>query len=145
MTTQGHTRVQSRKQAPLTTRILVSWLVNAVMLAVVVAVVPRAHDNGLGSLLLAAAVFGVLNTFLKPALRFVTAPLALLTFGVTWFFVSLLMLVLTQHIVGGFHIGGFWNFALATAIVWAVNLILDLTPGPWQLTGSRRRRQHRAA
>lgn len=141
MATQG----RSRRQASLPTRIVISWLVNAIILAVVVAVVPHAHEDGLGSLLIAAAVFGVLNTFLKPALRFLAAPLALLTFGIAWFFVSLLMLVLTQHIVGGFHIGGFWNFVFATAIIWVINLILDLTPGPWQLTGNRRRRQHRAA
>ena len=27
----------------------------------------------------------------------------------------------------------------ATVLVWAVNVALDFTPGPWQLTGRRRR------
>ena len=92
-----------------------------------------------GSLLAAAAVFGVLNTVLKPLLRFVTLPLAIVTFGIAWFFVSLLMLVITKAIVGGFHVHGFWTLVAATLIVWAVNLVLDLTPGPWQVTGRRRR------
>ncbi|HWK18033.1 MAG TPA: hypothetical protein VNR66_11320 [Solirubrobacteraceae bacterium] len=55
-----------------------------------------------------------------------------------WFFVSLLMLVLTTDIVGGFHIYGFWTLVKATLIVWVVNLVLDLAPGPWQITGRRR-------
>ncbi len=55
-----------------------------------------------GSLLAAAAVFGVLNTLLKPLLRFVTLPLAILSFGIAWFFVSLLMLLLTKDIVSAF-------------------------------------------
>jgi len=95
--------------------------------------------SGAGSLLLAAAVFGVLNTLLKPLLRLVALPLAIVTFGVAWFFVSLLMLVLTKAIVSGFHVSGFWTLVKATLIIWIVNLALDFAPGPWQITGKRRR------
>jgi putative membrane protein len=109
------------------------------VLAVVAALLAGVHVSDAGALLLAAAVFGVLNTVLKPVLRFVTLPLALLTLGVAWFFVSLLMLVITSAIVAGFHIAGFWTFVAATVIVWLVNMALDVTPGPWQITGSRRR------
>jgi hypothetical protein len=48
-------------------------------------------------------------------------------------------MLLTSAIVGGFEIDGFWTYVGATLIVWAVNVLLDLTPGPWQLTGQRRR------
>jgi putative membrane protein len=99
--------------------------------------------RNVGALLEAALVFGVLNTLLKPLLRFITLPLALLTFGIAWFFVSMLMLVITKGIVGGFHIDGFWTLVVATLIVWVVNLVLDFTPGPWQVTGKRRRRRQR--
>jgi len=46
-------------------------------------------------------------------------------------------------IVHGFHIHGFWTLVEATLIVWVVNLILDFVPGPWQVTGKRRRRRVR--
>lgn len=127
----------------LSTRLFISWLTNAVVLGIVIAVLKNATDSGIGALLLAAAVFGVLNTLLKPLLRFVTLPLAVFTFGLAWFFVSLLMLVLTQAIVSGFRIHGFWTFVAATLIVWAVNLALEMIPGPWQITGSSRRRRRR--
>jgi putative membrane protein len=96
-------------------------------------------------LLEAAAVFGVLNTLLKPLLRLITAPLALLTFGIAWFFVSLFMLVVTDWLVPKFSIHGFWTLVAATLIIWAVNLVLDFTPGPWQVTGKRRRANLRRA
>ncbi len=131
------------RDVALSTRLFISWLTHAVVLAVVVAVLPNVGDSGVGALLLAAAVFGVLNTVLKPLLRFVTLPLAFLTFGIAWFFVSLLMLVLTHEIVSGFRIHGFWTYVLATLIIWAVNLVLDMTPGPWQVTGQRRKRRIR--
>jgi putative membrane protein len=97
-------------------RLGISWLTNALVLAVVVIVLRKVHVSDVGTLLLAAAVFGVLNTILKP----------------------LLMLVVTKVIVSGFVIHGFWTEVEATLIVWLVNLALDFTPGPWQITGSRR-------
>ncbi len=123
----------------LPVRLGISWLTNALVLLIVDAVLNGVHAKNAGSLLAAAAVFGVLNTILKPFLRLVTLPLAILTLGVAWFFVSLLMLVITKEIVSGFQIHGFWTFVAATLIVWAVNMVLDITPGPWQLTGGRRR------
>ncbi|HZE03732.1 MAG TPA: phage holin family protein, partial [Solirubrobacteraceae bacterium] len=118
----------------LPVRLAISWLTNALVLAIVAAVLTNVTVANAGALLVAAAVFGVLNTLLKPLLRLVTLPLALLTFGIAWFFVSLLMLVLTDAIVGGFAIHGFWTLVDATLIVWLVNLVLDFTPGPWQIS-----------
>jgi putative membrane protein len=123
-------------------RLGISWLTNALVLAIVAAVLSGVHVSDAGALLAAAAVFGILNTLLKPLLRLVTIPLALLTFGIAWFFVSMLMLLLTKAIVSGFQIHGFWTLVEATLIVWIVNLILDLAPGPWQVTGRRRRRRN---
>ena len=125
----------------LPVRLAISWLTNALVLGVVAAVLSGVHVTDAGSLLLAAAVFGILNTVLKPLLRLITLPLAILTFGIAWFFVSLLMLLVTQAIVSGFQIHGFWTLVEATLIVWIVNVVLDLVPGPWQITGRRRRRR----
>ncbi len=128
---------------PLAVRLAISWLTNALVLAVVAGLLAHVTVKNVGSLLEAAAVFGVLNTLLKPLLRFVTFPLAILTLGIAWFFVSMLMLDITDGIVGGFRIHGFWTLVAATLIVWLVNLALDHTPGPWQVTGRRARRQRR--
>jgi putative membrane protein len=127
------------RDTPFLVRLGISWLTNAVVLAIVAGLLSDVTVRNFGDLLLAAAVFGVLNTLLKPLLRLLTLPLALLTFGIAWFFVSLLMLVITDDIVSGFTIHGFWTYVEATLIVWVVNMVLDFTPGPWQITGKRRR------
>src|SRR6266550_5230987 len=98
----------SRSPGPFV-RLLISWLTNGLVLAIATGLLGGVHASDTGALLAAAAVFGVLNTLLKPLLRLVTLPLAILTFGVAWFFVSLLMLLLTEAIVGGFDIHGFWT------------------------------------
>jgi uncharacterized membrane protein YvlD (DUF360 family) len=48
------------------------------------------------------------------------------------------MLKLTAIIVPSFKIHGFLTLVWATLLVWVVNLVLDLAPGPWR--GSRRDR-----
>jgi putative membrane protein len=132
-----------RSDPPLFVRLGISWLTNALILLIVTALLSGVTTTGAVALLEAAAVFGVLNTVLKPLLRLVTLPLAVLTLGIAWFFVSMLMLVITKAIVSGFDIHGFWALVEATLIVWAVNLLLDFVPGPWQVTGKRRRRNRR--
>ena len=134
---------QQRPDPPLIVRLGISWLTNALVLLVVTVLLTGVTTSGAGALLLAAAVFGVLNTVVKPLLRLVTLPLAVLTLGIAWFFVSMLMLEITKWIVSGFNIEGFWTLVAAALIVWIVNLVLDFTPGPWQVTGKRRRRNRR--
>lgn len=110
-------------------RIAISWAANAVVLGVVTVLLARVTSSSAGAVVVAAAVFGVLNTVLKPLLLVLTFPLAVLTLGIAWFFVSLLMLRLTSSIVHGWEIHGFWTLVAATLIVWAVNLALDAIPG----------------
>jgi putative membrane protein len=112
---------------PLVARLAVSWAVNAAALGVAGWLLSGVtfHDSA-GTLIFAAAVFGVLNTILKPVLKLLTLPLAIVTLGIAWFGVAMLMLWLTDVIVGKFDVHGFWNLVGATIIVWVVNLVLDL-------------------
>jgi putative membrane protein len=120
----------------LAKQLVLSWAANALALAVVTGALDGVTADSTGALLRAALLFGVLNTVLKPLLRALTLPLAFLTLGLIWFGVSMLMLKLTDLIVGGFHIHGFVTLFWATVIVWAVNVVLDFVPGPWR--GTRR-------
>lgn len=112
--------------------LLVSWAVNALVLAGAAWLLSDVTVDGTGDLILAAAVFGILNTILKPIAKLVTLPLAIVTLGIAWFFVAMLMLWITDGIVGGFDIEGFWTFVWATIIVWALNLVLDILLDTWR-------------
>ena len=112
--------------------LLVSWLANAVTLGVVAAIFDDIDRGTIGQLLTAAAVFGVLNTIVKPILRLLTLPFAVVTLGIAWFFVSMLMLWLTSLLVKGFQIHGFWTLVWATVAVWAVNVVIELVTLPWR-------------
>ena len=106
--------------------LIVSWAVNAVVLGITGWILGGVTFHGSGwTLVWSALVFGILNTILKPVLKVLTLPLALVTFGIAWFFVSLLMLWLTAVLINGFDIHGFWNYVAATIIVWALNVVID--------------------
>jgi putative membrane protein len=120
----------------LAKQLTLSWVANAVVLAVVTGVLSGVEVDGAGDLIRAALLFGILNTVLKPVLRALTLPLAFITLGLIWFGVSMLMLWLTDLLVDGFDIHGFRSLVWATVIVWVVNVVLDFVPGPWR--GTRR-------
>jgi len=107
--------------------LLASWAANAVALGITGWILSGVSFNdSFWTLIWAALVFGILNTILKPILKLLTLPLAVFTLGIAWFFVSMLMLWLTDLIIGAFDIRGFWNYVWATIIVWAINLLIDL-------------------
>jgi len=107
--------------------IVVSWVLNAVVLAITTWLLSGVTNDGSAwTLIWAAAVFGVLNTILKPIMRLITLPFALVTLGLAWFFVSMLMLWLTTLAIDDFNVDGFWNYVWATIIIWAVNAVIDI-------------------
>ena len=119
-------------------QLALSWAANAIILAVVAILLSEVQVDSAWDLLVAAALFGVLNTIVKPVLKLLTLPFAIVTLGVAWFFVAALMLSITDGLVDGFDIDGFGTLMLATVLVWVVNLVLDYMPGPW--LGTRRDR-----
>jgi putative membrane protein len=125
-----------RQMIRLAKQLTLSWVANAVVLAVVTAVLDGVKVDTAGDLIRAALLFGILNTILKPLLRLLTLPLAFITLGLIWFGVAMVMLWLTSVLIDGFSIHGFWTYVWATVIVWAVNVVLDFVPGPWR--GTRR-------
>ena len=110
----------------------ISWVANVIILWVVAFVVPDVNRGSFTQLVVAGALFGVLNTILKPILKLLTLPIAVITLGLIWFFISMLMLWITSAIVSGFQIHGFWALFWSTVVVWAVNVVLDFVPGPWR-------------
>jgi putative membrane protein len=111
---------------PFPLRILVAWAVDAAALAVAAWIFRGISVGGsAGTLIVAALVYGILATFVKPVLKLLTFPLMVLTLGVAWFFVAMFILWLTDAIVGGFRIGGFWTLVGGTVVVWAVGAAAD--------------------
>jgi len=83
------------------------------------------YGDSFGVLVLAALVFTIVNWIVKPVVAILAIPLIILTLGVAYFFVNVLMLLLTDWVVGDFEAGGFWTVVAAAIIVWVVNLVIS--------------------
>jgi len=110
-------------------RIAIAWGVDSLALAAAALIFPGVYGSA-AAVIGAALVFGLLSSFVKPVLKFLTLPLALLTLGIAWFFVAMFILWLTSAIVSGFHIDGFWALVGATVVVWAVGGLASLVLFP---------------
>lgn len=104
---------------------LVQWGINVLGLIVASWVFSGFSIERWGPLLLAGAVLGLANVFLKPLVTFIALPLILLTFGIAYFFVNVVMLLFTEWIVPDFSIDGFWTYVGATIVIWLVNWLVS--------------------
>src|SRR5436189_5607965 len=109
----------------------ISWLCNALVLAIVAWTFTTVDAGSAQQLFAAAAIFGVLNTILKPILRLLTLLVAFVTLGLAWLLISMLMLWITDLLVKGFDIHGFWALVWATVTVWIVNVVLEILLALW--------------
>jgi len=77
----------------------------------------------LGTAMVAALVFGIVNAILGPVLTFLSLPLIILSLGLFWFVVNAFLLIIVAFLVPRFSING-WGPALIGAVVLAaVNLL----------------------
>ncbi|MFJ5260626.1 phage holin family protein [Streptomyces sp. NPDC088387] len=117
---------------------LVKTIANAGALAVAVWLLDKITLTGdstgkkVGTLLLVALIFGLVNVVVKPVLQLLSLPLLILTLGLFTLIVNALMLLLTSWLADkldlSFHVEGFWTAVLGGLIIsivsWALNVVL---------------------
>ena len=108
---------------------LVGWGINIVALLVIDGIFDSVEIGRWGSVLLGAAVLGIANAFVKPVLAILALPLIIVTLGLVYFAIAVLMLALAEWIAPDFTIDGFWTYVGATIVVWLVNWILNAVLG----------------
>ncbi len=105
-------------------RFLIAAAINVLALLVADWAFDGVTIDGWGPLIMGGIVLGLANVFLKPLLTFIAIPLIILTFGIAYFFVNVVMLLFTEWITPDFSIDGFWTYVGATIVVWLVNWIV---------------------
>ena len=124
------------------TRALALWACNVAALFVADALIDGIVFDDAWKVVVAGAVFGLVNWLLKPIATLLALPLIILTLGIALFFVNLLMLALTAWLVPGFDIDGFWPAVGGTIVVWIVNVLLHAV---FDVDDRRARRRERRA
>ncbi len=118
--------------------LLLHWLLNAASLWVAAALIPGLDFyGGPGRLLLVAAVFGLINSTVRPLLTILTCPLIVLTLGLFTLVINALMLMATGWLPEswnlGFVVSGFWAAFFGGLVVGLVSLVLSMALRPEEL------------
>jgi putative membrane protein len=111
--------------------LLLHWVFNAVALWVAAYFLTGLDFSGdLVRLLLVAAVFGVVNSLLRPLLTVLTCPLIVVTLGLFTLVINAVMLMVTGWLSArwdlGFTVAGFWPAFWGGLVVGLVSLMLSL-------------------
>lgn len=114
--------------------LLTRWLVLTLAVWLAASVIPGVDYDSWGSLLLAALVLGLLNSFVKPVLVVLSLPFVMLTLGLFVLIINALVLLLAAKLVEGFHVSGFWSAMGAALMVSLVSMFFGgkrAEPRPW--------------
>ena len=117
--------------------ILTKIIVNALAIWVATLVVPGVDVGGqglgqqIGSLVVVGALFGLVNAFIKPVVKFFSLPFYLLTLGLFAFVVNALMLEIVDWLSDKIGISFdsdpfFWATLGAAVVVTFVSMLLNI-------------------
>jgi len=98
---------------------LIIWSATVAGLGIAALILPGIKANSFFTFIIAATVLGLINTFIRPLLWLLTAPLSVLTFGLFALVINALMIMLAAALVPGFEVKGFGS-ALLAAIIMAI-------------------------
>ena len=105
---------------------LAHFVVIVAMFLVLTKIIPGFYVPNWGTAIVAALLFGVVNSTIGLVLKILTFPLILVTFGLFYFVVNALMLLLVAWIIPAFSINGFLPALLAAVVLAAVNTFWNL-------------------
>lgn len=106
-------------------KLLLRWIVNAAALWAAASLVPGiVVTGGLGPLLVAALVVGLLNALVKPVLVVLTFPLTLLSLGLFLLVLNGFLLWLAGVLAPGLHLEGFLAAVLGAVVMSVVGMLL---------------------
>lgn len=117
---------------------IVQLLINAAALFAAVYLVPGLDfafepENAWLKFLLVAAIFGLVNTFVKPILRIFTLPITIMTLGLFLVVINALMLLLTGAISNelalGLTVADFFAALLGAIVISIVGTLLSMVIG----------------
>jgi putative membrane protein len=109
---------------------VLNLLINTFALWAAARVIPGiAYSGPWYGLLLVALLFGVLNAFVRPVLKFLSFPIVILTLGLFIFILNAFMLWLTsaasRALDLGFAVAGFWPALWGALVISLINIVLS--------------------
>ena len=111
-------------------KLIVKWLLAACDLLLVAYLYSGVQIQSFTSALIAAAVIGLFNTFLRPLLVILTLPVTVVTLGLFLFVINALLFWAAASVLDGFGVNGFLAALLGSLIYSVLMLVVDAALKP---------------
>lgn len=110
--------------------IILRMLIIMLGLVLASALIPGVEISGAWSFILAAALLGLVNAFVRPVAILLTLPLTIVTLGLFLFVLNAAMFGLVAAMLDGFAVAGFWSALFGAIVVSLTSTIASWYIGP---------------
>jgi putative membrane protein len=116
-----------------------NWAINTLAVVMAAMILHRhIHYQGLGSLVMAAFLLGILNSFVRPILMLLALPFLIVTLGLfTWVINALLLYLVGLLLAPYFQVDSFLFAFLGALIISIVSTVLNIATGNARLSVGR--------
>lgn len=106
-------------------RIIINIAANCVAILVAERLIPGfVFWGNWQDLIVAGAVLGIANSFVRPIIKILAFPLILITLGLFSVVINIFLLLLVSHFLPTMQIDGFWSAFWAVIIISLINNII---------------------
>jgi putative membrane protein len=108
--------------------LFIKWMINTVALLIVVKTVKGLNLtqpglDGIMTLAVAAAIIGLINTFIKPFIILLTLPINVISFGLFTLVINGVIFVITGLLVKGFEVQSFWGAVIGSLLFSFISMV----------------------
>jgi len=105
--------------------ILIRWLTTTAAIVAAAYLLDGIQVSSFFTALIAAAVLGILNAFLRPIALLLTLPINILSLGLFTFIINAIMLKMASGIIPGFGVYGFWTAVFGSFLISVISWLLN--------------------
>jgi len=109
---------------------LIRMLISALGLWIASALVPGIEITGIGTLVAAAFLLGIVNAVIRPIIVILTLPITIVTLGLFLLVINAAMLGLVAWLLDGFMLAGFLSAVAGSLVVSVIGWFASWYIGP---------------
>lgn len=106
-------------------RILITLILNGLLVYFTAYLLDGAYVDGFLMAVLVGAVLGFINLTIRPIITLLTLPITIITLGLFLIIINAAMVLLTDWLLPGFEVAGWWSAIFFSIVLALLNLIVD--------------------
>jgi len=106
-------------------KFILNIIITALAVLIVAYLLPGVHVDTFSTSLLVALVLAFMNSIVKPILTILTIPITLVTMGLFLLVINAGIIIMTDKLIDGFEVSGFWWALLFSFILSITTSVLN--------------------